>query len=314
MKFPLFPESASTTAWSVDLLYLALVALSLFFLALIFLPLTYFLFKYRRGQKADRRPVSVSTTAIEVTWTVVPLLMALGLFAWAADLYFILEVPPAEALEINVVAKQWMWKVQHQEGNREINALHVPLGRTVKLTMASEDVIHSFYIPAFRVKQDVVPGRFTTEWFQPTKAGTYHLFCAEYCGTDHSKMVGTVSVLEPAAYQAWLNQGSVGDTLAESGAKLFRELGCSGCHMGSSIVRAPPLEGLYGKLVPLQDGRILRADDRYLRDCILLGPAQAVAGYDPLMPAFQGRLSEEDLVQLIAYIKSLSNRTREELP
>jgi cytochrome c oxidase subunit II len=313
MKFPLFPESASTVAGSVDLLYFALVGLTFFFLALIFLPMAYFLVKYRQGRKADRSPVRVSTTAIEVTWTVVPLIMALGIFAWAADLYFTMVVPPAETLEINVVGKQWMWRIQHQEGNREINELHIPVGQAVRLTLASEDVIHSFYIPAFRVKQDVVPGRFTTEWFKPTKVGQYHLFCAEYCGTDHSKMTGTVSVMEPAAYQAWLNRGSVGDTLAQSGARLFRELGCSGCHMGIGTVRAPRLEGLYGKLTPLQDGHLVRADDMYIRDSILLPTSQVAAGYDPVMPTFQGRITEEDLLQLIAYIKSLANRQPEEL-
>jgi cytochrome c oxidase subunit II len=313
VKFPFFPERASSVAGQVDLLYFVLVAMSVFFVALIFLPLVYFLFKYRRGQKADRRPLHVSTTAIEVTWTVVPLVMALALFAWAAGLYFTMAVPPGDALEINVVGKQWMWKIQHQQGNREINELHVPLGRPVRLTMASEDVIHSFYIPAFRVKQDVVPGRFTTEWFTPTRVGDYHLFCAEFCGTDHSKMIGTVHVMEPVSYQAWLAQGSPGDTLVQSGARLFRELGCSGCHMGTGTVRAPRLEGVYGKLVPLQDGQVVKADDMYIRDSILLPASQVAAGYEPVMPTFQGHITEEELLQLVAYVKSLGNRQPEEL-
>src|SRR5437870_7621844 len=186
MKIPLFPDQASTSASQVDALYFFLIGMSLCFLALIFLPIIYFLFKYRRGNAADRSPLRIWTMKIEVTWTVIPLLLAMGLFAWGARVYFNMEVPPADALEINVVGKQWMWKTQHPEGNREINELHVPVGRTVKLTLASEDVIHSFFIPAFRIKQDVVPGRFTTEWFKPTKVGTYHLFCAEFCGTSHS--------------------------------------------------------------------------------------------------------------------------------
>jgi cytochrome c oxidase subunit II len=313
MKLPLFPESASTISGQVDLLYLALVLLSLFFLAVIFLPLAWCLVRYRRANPADRRPLRMPTTVIEVTWTVIPLFMGLGIFAWGAVLYFHMAVPPTTALEINVVGKQWMWKIQHQEGNREINELHIPVGRTVKLTMASEDVIHSFFIPAFRTKQDVVPGRFTTEWFTPTKVGTYHLFCAEFCGADHSKMIGTVQVMKPADYEAWLTRGAVGDTLAQSGAKLFRELGCSGCHMGIGTVRAPRLEGVYGKLVPLQDGHLVRADDQYLRDSILLPASQVAAGYEPVMPTFQGRLTEEELLHLIAYLKSLANRAPEEL-
>src|ERR1043165_1702558 len=204
-----------------------------------------------------------------------------------------------------------MWKVKHQEGNREINELHIPVGRPVKLTLGSEDVIHSFFIPAFRVKQDVVPGRFSTEWFRPTRPGEYHLFCAEYCGMDHSKMVGTVYVMAPAAYQVWLNQSATGDTLAQSGAALFRTLGCSGCHVGSSAIRSPRLEGLYGRLVPLQNGQIVRADDKYIRDSILLPASQITAGYQPLMPTFQGRITEEELFQLIAYVKSIANKQPE---
>ncbi|PYI85331.1 MAG: cytochrome c oxidase subunit II [Verrucomicrobia bacterium] len=313
MKIPLFPDQASTSASQVDALYFFLIGMSLCFLALIFLPIIYFLFKYRRGNTADRSPLRISTMKIEVTWTVIPLLLAMGLFAWGARVYFNMEMPPADALEINVVGKQWMWKTQHPEGNREINELHVPVGRTVKLTLASEDVIHSFFIPAFRIKQDVVPGRFTTEWFKPTKVGTYHLFCAEFCGTSHSKMIGTIYVLNPAQYQEWLNQGSIGDTLAQSGARLFRELGCSGCHVGNATVRSPRLEGLYGKLVPLQGGQVVRADEKYLRDSILLPAAQVTAGYEPLMPTFQGHITEEQLLQLIAYIKSLANQQPEEM-
>jgi cytochrome c oxidase subunit 2 len=312
MKFPLFPEQASTGASQVDALYLFLTGISVFFIAIIFLPMVYFLFKYRRGNPANRSPLRVSTMKIEVVWTVIPLLLAMVIFAWGARVYFDMEVPPAGALEINVVAKQWMWKIQHQEGNREINELHVPVGRTVKLTLASQDVIHSFYVPAFRIKQDVVPGRFTTEWFKPTRVGDYHLFCAEYCGSSHSQMIGTVHVMEPAQYQAWLTRGQAGDTMVQSGAKLFRELGCSGCHMGNAAIRAPRLEGLYGKPVPLQGGQVIRADDQYIRDSILLPASQITAGYEPLMPTFQGHITEEELVQLIAYIKSLANEPPEE--
>ena len=295
-------------AVQVDRLYIGLVLISALYLALIFLPMLYFLFKYRRGHKANRAPIRIKTWKIEILWTVIPFLMMLGLFGWAADLYYQIERVPAGGLEAVVVGKQWMWKIQHAEGNREINELHVPLGQTMKLTMTSEDVIHSFFLPAFRVKQDVVPGRYVTEWFRPTKTGTYHIFCAEYCGTDHSLMGGSIIVMNPADYQAWLDAGRPADTLAASGEKLFRQLGCSGCHMGSSIIRAPRLEGVYGKPVPLQGGPVVFADDQYIRDSILLPASQIAAGYANVMPAYAGRISEEELLQVIAYIKSLGDK------
>lgn len=311
MKLPLFPDQASTTAAKVDHLYFVLTGTSLFFLLLIFAPMTVFLFKYRRGQKANRSPLRVSTTRLEVVWTVIPLFLAMGIFAWAAHVYFDIQVPPPGALEVNVVGKQWMWKLQHQTGQREINELHIPVGRPIKLTLASEDVIHSFYVPAFRVKQDVLPGRFVVLWFEPKQVGEYHLFCAEYCGTEHSRMIGRIRVLPQAEYQAWLSRGSPGETLAQSGARLFRNLGCTGCHVGQGTVRAPRLEGLYGKLVPLQNRQFVRADDAYLRDSILLPVSQVRAGYDPLMPTYQGHISEEELFQLIAYLKTLTDEPKE---
>ncbi len=306
MTFPLLPEQASTTAAQVDYLYFFLTAVSVFFLVIIFGPMLFFLFKYRQGNPANRAPIRVSTMKIEIIWTVIPLLLAMGIFAWGAHVYFTIQVPPTDALEINIVGKQWMWKAQHQEGNREINELHIPVGRTVKLTLASEDVIHSFYVPAFRVKQDVVPGRFVTLWFKPTRVGRYHLFCAEFCGSDHSKMTGTIHVLPPADYEAWLARGGTQDSLAQSGARLYRTLGCSGCHEGTGTVRAPRLEGLYGRTVPLANQRFVLADDRYLRDSILLPQSEITAGYEPLMPTFQGQITEEELFQLIAYLKSLA--------
>jgi cytochrome c oxidase subunit 2 len=307
MRFPLFPDQASTTAAQVDYLYFFLIAVSVFFLVVIFVPMVFFMFKYRRGNPANRAPLRISTTKIEATWTVIPLLLAMGIFGWGAHVYFQIQVPPTEALEINVVGKQWMWKLQHQNGQREINELHIPVGRAIKLTLASEDVIHSFFIPAFRVKQDVVPGRFVTLWFQPARVGKFHLFCAEYCGTEHSKMIGTIHVLPPAEYEAWLTRGGDHETLAQSGARLFGSVGCSGCHADNSTVRAPRLEGLYGSLVPLENGRFVRAEDRYLRDAILLPLAEITAGYEPLMPTYQGQLTEDELFLLIAYVKSLAN-------
>jgi cytochrome c oxidase subunit 2 len=244
---------------------------------------------------------------MEVSWTIIPTLIALGIFVLGAKAYFNEEVPPANTLEINVIGKQWMWKIQHQEGNREINELHLPVNRAVKLTLASEDVIHSFFVPAFRIKQDVVPGRFVTEWFQPTRVGAYDFYCSEYCGADHSKMKGTVFVMSPMEYENWLTHGNVHSTLAQSGENVFRQLGCSGCHVNSKAVHAPPLEGLYQRLVPLSDGTFVRADDKYIRDSILLPASQVVAGYQPVMPTYEGHISEENLLQLIAYIKSIGN-------
>lgn len=311
MKFPFFPAQASQVAEQTDYLYWALSCLSGLMLLIIFVPMIYFLFKYRRGRIANRQPVNLPTYTMEITWTLVPLFLMMGFFAWGANHYFTIERPPPNGMEINVVGKQWMWKIQHPEGNREINELHVPVGRVVKLTLASQDVIHSFFLPEFRIKQDVVPGRYTTEWLKATRPGIYHLFCSEYCGTQHSGMIGRVVVMEPAAYEEWLSRGQPGSTLAQSGERLFRELGCSGCHMGQSSVRAPPLEGVYGKPVPLQDREFVTADEGYLRDSILLPAKQIVAGYTNDMPSFQGRISEEELVQLIAYLKSLADKAPE---
>ncbi len=301
----LFPNAAAEMTGKVDWLFSGLVLISLLYLAIIFVPMIFFIFKYRRGKKADRTPIKIKTWKVEIVWTVVPFLMMLGLFAWGADLYYQVERPPAGALEAFVVGKQWMWKIQHMEGRREINQLHIPVGQAVKLTMTSEDVIHSFFIPAFRVKQDVVPGRYVTEWFRAIKPGTYHLFCAEYCGTDHSTMGGDIVVMKPEDYATWLSSGG-NDNLAREGEKLFRDLGCSGCHMGNSVVRAPRLEGIYGSPVPLSDGTVVTADDQYIRDSILLPASQIVAGYSNAMPTFQGRVSEEQVVQLLAYIRGLS--------
>ncbi|HWD18659.1 MAG TPA: cytochrome c oxidase subunit II [Verrucomicrobiae bacterium] len=305
MKF--FPESASTIAPQSDAIFFALIALSAVVLLIIFGPMLYFLVKYRRTNRVNRKMPKLPTMAMEVTWTVIPMILMMGLYAWASEVYFKEERPPLHAMEIDVVGKQWMWKVEHGEGNAEINELHVPVGQAVKLTLASQDVIHSFFIPAFRIKQDVVPGRYTSEWFEATKPGIYHIFCSQYCGTSHAQMVGEVVAMEPAAYQRWLTEKSPGSTQAERGARLFRELGCSGCHMGSTVVRAPRLEGVYGKPVPLQNGEVAVADDAYLRDCILMPAARVPGGYAPLMPSFQGRVTEDELFALLAYIKSLAN-------
>ncbi|MDB6064253.1 MAG: cytochrome c oxidase subunit 2 [Pedosphaera sp.] len=297
----------------VDALYFGLVALSAVMLAIIFLPMFYFLYKYRRGNKADRSPLTIPTWRIEITWTVIPLFIVIGFYCWGSTLYFEIQRPPTKAMEINVIGKQWMWKLQHAEGNREINQLHVPLGETIRLTLTSQDVIHDFAIPAFRLKQDVLPGRYVTEWFKATRLGTYHIFCMEYCGNSHSAMGGDVIVMAPAAYQEWLAKGRPPETIVQSGERLFRVMGCSGCHVGNSQIRAPHLEGVYGKPVPLQGGQFVLADEKYIRDSILLPQSQIVIGYEPVMPTYAGHVSEEELFQLIAYIKSLGDKQPENM-
>ena len=230
------------------------------------------------------------------------------MFSWASVLFFNIYEPPPDALEVYVVGKQWMWYTQHSEGRAEINELHVPIGKPIKLTMTSQDVIHSFFIPAFRTKQDVLPGRYTSLWFEPTQVGRYHLFCAEYCGTNHSKMIGSIYVMEPVEFAQWLSEAGPGPSLASQGEQLFVQHHCAGCHRGSQIVHAPRLEGVYGNTVPIQSGkdvRFTRADDRYIRDSILRPKSEVVAGYEPVMPSFEGQISEADLLKMIAYIKSI---------
>jgi cytochrome c oxidase subunit 2 len=308
MTFPILPEQASKVAERTDNLYWGLIGASAAVCLILFVPMIYFLFKYRHGKPADRTPMRLPEYKMEITWTVLPLLIFMGFYAWGAKQFFLIERPPPGAMELNVVGKQWMWKIQHPEGNREINELHVPVGRIVRLTMTSQDVIHSFFLPEFRIKQDVVPGRYTTEWFKAEKPGTYHLFCSEYCGTSHSRMEGHVIVMNATDYQDWLSRGQPDDTLVQSGERLYRELGCSGCHDGPSVVRAPPLQGVYNKPVPLNNGEVIIADEGYLRDSILFPARQIVGGYTNDMPSFSGKLGEDQLLELIAYLKNLGTQ------
>lgn len=306
MIFPVFPPSASSTSQEVDGLFSYLLAVSGFFLTGIVLVMTYWLLKYRRGRPVYRRARRISTIPFEITWTIIPLMFFMSFFVWSANLYYRIQDPPADSLEIHVVGKQWMWKIQHPTGNREINELHVPVGRSVKLVMATEDVIHSFFLPAFRVKQDVVPGRYSRLWFRAVKVGNFPIYCAEYCGTDHSLMVGRIIVMPPGEFEAWLARGRPAEPVAARGERLFREVGCSGCHQGAGVVRAPPLEGLYGRPTPLADGQVVLADDKYLHDSIVFPNLEIAAGYAPLMPSFRGQLTEEQIFALVDYIKSLS--------
>jgi cytochrome c oxidase subunit 2 len=307
-RFRIFPPEASTSAHNVDALFFALIGIAVFYIVVVCLPILYFLVKYRQGSGADRSNPPEGSNLVEIGWTAFPTLMGLGLFCWGAVDYFKIERKPDNAVEVQVVGKQWMWKLQHAEGKREINELHVPIGRTVALTMTSQDVIHSFFVPAFRVKQDVVPGRYTSEWFKATRAGEYHIFCSQYCGAQHSRMVGRVIVMPPGQYERWLKSGEQTESIALAGERLFRDRGCSGCHAPNSKFHAPLLEGLYGKPVPLSNGTIVTADDQYLRDSILQPAKQIAAGYDNIMPSFAGHLREEEVMQLIAYLKSIANQ------
>ncbi len=314
MELPLVPERASSMAAQTDYLFYALCGLTLVMLAVVFVPLFFFLYHYRSGNPADRTPNNFQTWKIELVWSVIPLGIVMGVFFWSAGLYVRLKTPPpdADTLQINVIGKQWMWNLQHPEGKRELNELHVPLGRTVRLMMTSQDVIHDFYVPAFRTKQDVVPGRYTEQWFKATKTGSFHLFCSKLCGMGHAEMVGYVTVLTPSDYAHWLNAGTPQTSLVASGEHLYRSLGCSGCHGEHALVRAPSLAGLYGHPVPLDTGEIVTADDRYIHDSIVLPQRQIVASYAAVMPSYQGQISEEEIFQLVQYIKSLAGETPDE--
>jgi cytochrome c oxidase subunit II len=303
---PFWQAGVSSYGGDIDLLFIGLLAISLGVALLLFILLLVFAIRYRAGSKADRSHPVRKTWYWEIGWTTVTLLGFLGLFVWGASLYLDVYRDTPDAMPIYVVAKQWMWHVQHQGGQREINELHIPVHRSVQLIMASQDVIHSFFVPAFRVKHDVVPGRYQNLWFRADKTGEFQLLCAEFCGTDHSRMIGRIVVMEPHDFETWLSHQQAPGTLAREGADLFRQLGCSGCHVGQGTVRAPALDGLFGKPVPLQDGTVVVADDRYIRDSILMPASQVAAGYAPVMPSFTGRVSEDELIRLVAYIKSLS--------
>jgi cytochrome c oxidase subunit 2 len=292
----------------VDALYFFLVAIAVFFSLLIAGLIVYYAVKYHR-----RSPDAVGERihggmALEVTWLVVPLLITMVIFVWGASVYFAMARPPEETQNIYVVGKQWMWKFQHLDGQREINELHVPVGRPVRLITTSEDVIHDFFVPAFRIKADVLPGRYVSIWFQPTKPGRYHLFCAEYCGTRHSGMIGEVVVMEPNEYETWLSGGAAEGSLASTGAKLFQDLACNTCHRADAQGRGPVLEGLFGKTVQLQSGERVTVDEAYVRESILMPSAKITAGFQPIMPTFQGLVTEEQLLALIEYVKSLQTQ------
>jgi len=298
------PPQASDIASRADALFFALLAVTGAVALAIFAVIAAFAWRYRRGAKARREQPPTGWLPVEIAWTATPLAIFLGIFAWGATLYGSLYDDAGGAMPVYVVGKQWMWKLQHANGKREVGELHLPLGQPVRLVLTTEDVIHSFYVPAFRIKQDAVPGRYTAVSFTPTELGSFALRCAEYCGTQHSGMLGTVVVMHPADFERWLSQGVDGGTMAARGFELFRRFGCSGCHSPRSTVHAPELTGIYGRTVHLADGRSVVAGDAYLRDSILLPDRDVVAGFESRMPSFQGQVSEEQILDLLAYLKS----------
>ncbi len=310
-NFPLWPTQASTMAEKVDGLLIFLGVVSGFFIILIFAFIAIFAIRYRRSKRQVTEQIAGSNP-LEITWTLIPFAIVMVMFVWGAWIYIAEAQPPKGAMEIFVVGKQWMWKIQHAEGQREINQLHVPVGRDVRLTLISQDVVHDFFVPEFRIKTDVLPGRYTTLWFHATKPGIYHLFCSQYCGTMHSGMVGQVIVMEPTDYEGWLAYGGGEGSMASTGQKLFQQLGCSSCHRSDTQGRGPNLVGVYGKPVLLSNGTRVTADDNYVRESILNPGAKIVAGFQPIMPTFEGIVSEEQLLSLIAYVKSIAQPQQQE--
>ena len=303
--FPLAPERASSVAPEVDALFLFILGVTGIVALGIWVVMLYFAIRYRRRSADDRPPVIHGSLALELTWTIIPLLLMGVMFVWGSKVFFHLNRPPDDAMTVSVVGKRWMWKLQHPTGQREVNELHVPVGRAVKLVITSEDTIHSFFVPAFRIKKDAVPGRYNLAWFQATKTGAFHLFCAEYCGTEHSKMIGRVVVMEPEEYQVWLAGGPAPESPVLQGEKLFTDLNCITCHRMDDAGRGPVLKGIFGRTVKLASGDEIVADAAYVRESILTPAAKVVAGYQPVMPAFQGQVNEEQILALIAYIESL---------
>jgi cytochrome c oxidase subunit II len=307
---PFQPPAASSVANSVDQLYYMLSGITIFFTVLIFSIIFYFMLKYRRKSPDQSGTETHTPMALELTWTIIPSLICVVLFVWSSSLYVHNGRPPASSTEIFVIGKQWMWHLQHPEGPREINELHVPVGVPVKLTMTSQDVIHDFYIPAFRVKKDVLPGRYSSIWFQPTETGTFHLFCAQYCGTNHSEMIGWVYVMPQAEYAAWLAGGEKNDSMAQQGERLFNQFGCGNCHAADASGRGPSLAGIYGRPQRTANGETQIVDEAIIRQSILVPSSVHLPNYPAIMPTYSGQIDEEQMLQLIAYVKSLGSEER----
>ncbi len=305
----LFPREASTIAPYADALYFFLIGMTLVGLLLVGALVFGFSVRYRKARSPVATQVEGSTL-LEATWTIIPLAIFLVTFVWGALLYFRIYNPPTNAMNIYIVGKQWMWKAEHPGGQHEINALHVPVNRPVQLTMVSMDVFHSFSIPDFRVKREVIPGRYSTVWFQATAPGTYHLFCTQYCGTKHSGMIGEITVLTPEDYQKWTEESTSGTSLAQNGERLYASMGCNQCHNGTPGARGPSLAGVYGSKLTLANGSQVTVNDAYLRDAILNPSQHITAGYAPIMPTYQGQISEDGLIDLVEFIKNQNTNYR----
>src|SRR6202453_477863 len=305
----LFPPEASAISPYMDAFYFFLCAISAVGMAAVIILVFGFSILYRK----EKNPVATQiegSTLLEATWTIIPLALFMICFVWGALLYFRIYDPPTNAMNIYIVGKQWMWKAEHPGGRHEINALHVPTGKPIQLTMISQDVFHSFSIPDFRIKREVIPGRYSTVWFEATTPGTYHIFCTQYCGTNHSAMIGEVTVLSPEDYEKWTQGSTSGTSLAQNGERLFASMGCNACHSGSAAARGPNLAGVYGSKVQLTNGSQVQVNDAYLRDAILNPSQHITAGYAPIMPTYQGQISEDGLIDLVEYIKNMQNNYR----
>jgi cytochrome c oxidase subunit II len=305
----LFPREASTIAPYMDALYFFLLAMTVVGLLLVGAILVTFSMRYRKSVHPVATQIEGSTL-LEATWTIIPLAIFLVCFVWGALLYFRIYNPPVNSMNIYIVGKQWMWKAEHPGGQHEIDALHVPSGRPIQLTMISQDVFHSFSIPDFRVKREVIPGRYSTVWFEATTPGTYHIFCTQYCGTNHSAMIGEVTVLSPADYEKWTQESTSGMSLAQNGERLFASMGCNACHSGNAAARGPNLSGVYGSKLQLTSGQEVLVNEAYLRDAILNPSQHITAGYAPIMPTYQGQISEDGLIDLVEYVKTLKTNYR----
>ena len=308
-NFALYPPEASKIAPQMDALYFFMVLVSLIGLTIVVLLITTFSILYSK----KRHPVAVQiegSTLLEATWTIIPLGLFLIMFVWGALIYFRIYTPPDNAMNIYVVGKQWMWKAEHPGGQHEIDSLHIPIGQPIQLTLISQDVFHSFSIPAFRVKREAIPGRYTTVWFEATQTGTFHLFCTQYCGTNHSAMIGDIVVMTPGDYKKWLDESTSGMSLAQNGERLFASLSCNACHTGRADARGPDLANVYGSKLTLASGQTTNVDEAYLRDSILNPSDHITQGYVPIMPTYQGQISEDGIIALVEYIKTLSSNYR----
>jgi cytochrome c oxidase subunit 2 len=295
---------------TVDNLYFFILGVTAFFALLVVILVIYFAVKYRDDTGLKVGAPITGSIPLEIGWSLVPFFVAMAIFVWSTVVFFQIVRAPDQTLELYATGKRWMWRIQHVTGHREINQIHVPVGRPIKVTFTSEDVLHDLYIPAFRVKADAIPGRYSSIWFTPTKTGEYHLFCAEYCGTRHSGMIGTVYVMEPDDYQAWLAGGGLTGSMSARGEQLFEQLACNTCHLADGTGRGPSLGGVFGSQVKLENGQTVLANESYIRESILTPQMKLVQGYGPIMPTFQGLVNEEGLASLIEYVKSLPGTNR----